>query len=123
MQRLLRIHCRGAPSGRIRSGKIIFSSARPLNLFRSINGPRFLHKSVFTCQKQVSSSCFSFRHFPRHRFLLAISAAATIPVVVRASKDDPEQDKSTLGQHLLDTSEEERREYAYVVDADRSIFY
>src|SRR5437762_10071084 len=121
MQRFLRIHCRGAPSGRTRPEKVIYSSTRPFNLFKPIVGYRWLRNSAFTCQKDVSLSRFSFRDFPRQRFLLAV--AATIPVVVHASRDDPGRDESTLEQHLLDTSEEERRTQKHLVDADRSIFY
>lgn len=123
MQRLLRIHCRGAPSSRIRPKKTLFSSTRHFIPLRPVVEPRFLRKSVFTCQRASSSSRFSSRDFPRHRVLLAISAAAAAPAVAHASKNDTEEDDSTLEQLLLDTSEEERRAQSYGVNPERSIFY
>ena len=123
MQRLLRIHCRGAPSSRIRPEKTLFSSARHLIPLRPVVEPRFLHHSGFTCQKASSSARSLSRHFPRHRVILAISAAAIVPAVVHASKNDKEEDDSTLEQLLLDTSEDERTTHLYGVNAECSIFY
>ena len=123
MQRLLRIHCRGAPSSRIRPEKPLFSLTRHFIPFRPIAEPRYLHKSAFTCRKASYSSRSSSRHFPRHRFLFTISAAAAVPAVILASKNDTEEDDSTLEQLLLDTSEGERRAHLYGVNAERSIFY
>ena len=123
MLRLLRIHCRGAPSSRIRPENTLPSSKRHYIPFRSIVEHRFLYQSVFTCHGASSSSRFSSRHFPRNRVLLAISAAAAVPAVIHASKNDTEEDDRTLEQLLLDTSEEERRARSYGVNSEHSIFY
>ena len=130
MHRLLRIHCRGAPSSRIRRGTFSFSPPR----FKSPSCPpltlRFIHHGRFTCQNDAvtsssSSPRFSFRRIPPYRFL-AISAAASIPIVAQTLDDDAREgrdDGLTLEQHLLDTSEDERRDQTFGVNRERSIFY
>jgi hypothetical protein len=123
MQRLLRIHCRGAPSSRIRPEQTLFSLAKHLIPLRRVVQPRFLHNSVFTCQKASFSPRLLSRHFPRHRVILAISAAAAVPAVIHVSENDKQEDDSTLEQLLLDTSEDERTAHLYGVNAEHSIFY
>lgn len=128
MHRLFRIHCRGAPSNHIRQGTFSFSRPR----FKSPSYPpltlRFLHHGRFTCQDDAvtsSSSRFSFRRIPPYRFL-AISAAASIAIVAQTLDDDAREgpdDGLTLEQHLLDTSEDERRDQTFGVNRERSIFY
>lgn len=122
MQRLLCIHCRGAPSARIRPEKAIFSFSRPLLFSGPIFRARFFHKSSFTCQNAAVTSSSRFR-LRQPRYLLALSAAASVPFVAQDLKDDAEEDEDlTLEQHL-DTSEEERRVQSYGVNKDWSIFY
>jgi hypothetical protein len=123
MQRFLCIHCRGAPSSRIRPEKVIFSFSRPLLFSEPIFRARFFHNSSFTCQNTAITSRSSFRwHLPR--YLLVLSAAASVPIVAQELKDDAEEDEDlTLEQRLLNTSEEERRARTYGVSKDQSIFY
>jgi aarF domain-containing kinase len=129
MQRLVRIHCRGAPSSRLRPPSSPFPPTRIKPDSRPIPIHRLLHHRYFTCQTNggPSSSRFSFRRIPRARFILGSSAAASIPLVSQTLKDnakeETEGDELTLEQHLLDTSEEERKDQTYGVRKDRSIFY
>jgi hypothetical protein len=129
MQRLVRIHCRGAPSTRIRHQLSPFSSPRLRPPSNPIVGSRLFHQRHFTCQNDAVTSFpsrFSFPRKPPYRFLIGISAAASIPVVAQNLEDDARQEQEddlTLEQHLLDTSEEERRDQTYGVNKERSIFY
>jgi len=130
MQRLLRIHCRGAPSSRIRPRLSSFSPPRLKSSYRPPLTLRVLHNRPFTCHNDAvsssSSSRFSFPRIPPSRFLFAISAAASIPIVAQNLEDDAseeQEDALTLEQHLLDTSEEERRDQVYGVNRERSLFY
>ena len=127
MQRLVRIHCRGAPSTRIRQQLSPFSPPKLRPPSNSIVGSRLLHQRHFTYQNDaVTSSRFSFPRKPPYRFLIGISAAASIPIVAQNLEDDARQEQEddlTLEQHLLDTSEEERRDQTYGVNKERSIFY
>ena len=122
MQRLLRIHCRGAPSSRIRPEKILFHYLTAPTLSNATVRARFFRKPSFTCRNDAVASRF-FVRFPQHRFLLAISAAASVPIVAHNLQDDAGQDDLTLERSLLDTSEDERRAQTYGVSKDRSIFY
>jgi hypothetical protein len=127
MQRLVRIHCRGAPSTRIRQQLSPLSPPRLRPPSNSIVGSRLLHQRPFTYQNDaVASSRFSFPRKTPYRFLIGISAAASIPIVAQNLQDDARQEQEddlTLEQHLLDTSEEERRDQTYGVNKERSIFY
>jgi hypothetical protein len=122
MHRILRIHCR----------ETLYSSIRPLfhvpRCSRLTLQGRFIHTSRFTCQKTAvqTTGRFSFRQIPHSRFLLAISAAASIPLISRGSDtsdDTTVADDLTLEQSLLKTSDDERRTQTYGVNKDRSIFY
>jgi hypothetical protein len=129
MQRLVRIHCRGAPSSRIRQKISPLSPPRFRPPSNSIAGTRLLCQRHFTCQNNSvtsSSSSFSFRRKSSYRFLIGVSSAASIPIVAQSLEDDARQEQEddlTLEQHLLDTSEEERRDQTYGVNKERSIFY
>jgi hypothetical protein len=122
MQRLLRVYCRGAPSGRIRPENVLFSPKIPPILSKRTVRARFFYKPAFECQNYAGPSC-KFR-FPRRRFLLAISAAATVPVVSKTLEDEKDEEPDlTLVQSLLDTSEDERQQQSYGVNDDGSIFF
>jgi len=128
MQRLVRIHCRGAPSSRIRQNLSPFSPPRLRPPSNSIAGTRLLYRRPFTCQNDTvtSSPRFSFRHKTPYRFLIGVTSAVTIPIVAQSLEGDARQEQEddlTLEQHLLDTSEEERQDQTYGVNKEQSIFY
>ena len=68
MQRLLRIHCRGAPSSRIRPTKAHVLVERPFLPSKSILCRQFVHGNSGTRRKATfSCSSFPFPHIPRHQ--------------------------------------------------------
>lgn len=125
MQRLVRIHCRGAPWTRLppfKRGYRSFSFSLPV---RQSAGSRTFGENRFTGHdRSGSSSRRILRQHPQAPLLIAISAAASIPLVQHKVEDDEYDDiELTLEQSLLDTSEEERRAQTYGINKDRSIFY
>ena len=123
MQRLVRIHCRGAPSARIRPLQNHFHR-EAFSTFRKAFRPEgCLRHTAFTWQYRAAhtKSRFSGRFIASPWYVLT---AATIPLAQKKEEEDAGGDMDiTLEQSLLDTSEEERREQVYGVSKDRSLFY
>jgi aarF domain-containing kinase len=125
MQRLVRIHCRGAASSRLQPIKNVY---RPFSFFSPVRQPTGSHSTSQNRStdhnRNWSSSHRSFRQIPQPPLLIAISAATSIPIVQRKVEEEEDDDlELTLEQSLLDTSEEERRAQAYGISKDWSIFY
>jgi hypothetical protein len=143
MERVVRLHCRGAPLSRIRHAPSLvgyvslFPSRRPLK-------PRI--PLPVTCQVRCFSAATFFRrpqpplppfsspfHSARRGFyhtpliLTAVVAAVAVPLVTQKSQDETgvEQPVSheTFEQVMLDTSEDERKEEAYGINKSRSLIY
>ena len=126
MQRLARIHCRGALSSQIRPLRPITEPLIFFALSSRLALSRFVQYLRFACRNHAVGprSSFSFRHIPRARNLLLISASLTLPLAVeRPDVQAANREESTLEQSLLDTSEEERHAETYGVSKDWSVFY
>jgi len=126
MQRLVRVHCRGGPSSRLRAHIFPSHSSVSCTVVRPIAARRFLVQRTFTCQiPPRPRQSRNYGRIPRTPFLLGLAAAATIPLVSQPANDEveAEEDEPTLEQSLLDTSEEERKGQTYSINQDRSIFY
>ena len=124
MQRVVRIQCGGA---RLCQSRLIKDAFRPISLSvpsRPTVGSRYFSGNLFTSRDRTRSSSRRFFQQPRQtQLLIALSAAASIPIIQRKAKEDEDDIELTLEQSLLDTSEEERRVQAYGINKDRSIFY
>ena len=134
MERAVRIHCRGAPSSRIRYPPTM--GCRSLFSSRALLKPQIA--LPFPCRKASTnflrpSAPLSFFHSNRHGFyktsiiFTAVCAAAAVPLVKQKSENEaPEtegEDVGTFEQAMLDISEDERKEHAYGVSTERSIIY
>jgi len=121
MQRLVRIHCRGAPSARIRPFQRHFHW-ETFSTFRKPFRPEGCFRNTpFTWQYRAAHTRpqSSYRFPPWYTI-----SAATIPLIQKKEERDVDDDMDiTLEQALLDTSEEERQEQTYGVSKDRSLFY
>jgi hypothetical protein len=126
MQRVVRIQRRGAALCRSQLIKDTFHPPASSNPLRPTVGSRYFCANWLTgLNRTRSSSSHRFFRQPRQtQLLIALSAAASIPIIRRKAKEDKEDDvELTLEQSLLDTSEEERRVQTYGINKDRSIFY
>jgi hypothetical protein len=125
MQRVVRIQLGGAGLCRSRLMKDAFRPLAFTNPPRPTVGGRYFCENQFTSRDRTRPSFRRFFRQPRQtQLLIALSTAASIPIIQRKAKEDEEDDvELTLEQSLLDTSEEERRGQAYGINKDKSIFY
>ena len=133
MQWLIRVYGRGAPASRLRNCGCFHAASSPLFPLRPVINRRYsTFLRTFTCDKgNANSGPRNNRYKPfsgsvRFRYLFPLSAAASVPLNYKNSKDDFDYKDDvdlTLEQSLLDTSEEERLDQLYEINPDRSTFY
>ena len=129
MERFVRIHYRGAPSGQLRLETSFFAAPRLRTFSIPFSTSPLLRQRPFTWQSRALNSSplrSSFKRIPPSRFVVGISAAAAIPIVAQNLEDDvceKQEDNLTLEQRLLDTSEGERRQQTYGANRELSVIY